>query len=276
VGCTQFDLSRTTGSPGQPPRSGKLCVFDQRRAATWACTPQFKDITLLTCNILTAHAAHCGEIPNMDPLLITIDNALRTLFSKPLPGRSFTGLSPSSLANRETLQLTETEKRLSGALMRVNHVGEVCAQALYASQTLATNSPSLKKVFSEASAEEFDHLAWTEARIDDLLDHKSYLNPLWYMGAFGIGYLAGKIGGDKMSLGFVVETERQVSEHLKGHLSALPANDSVSREIVKQMIIDEEGHAKLALAKGARELPSPIKGLMRFAGKVMTRTAHYL
>jgi ubiquinone biosynthesis monooxygenase Coq7 len=96
------------------------------------------------------------------------------------------------------------------------------------------------------------------------------------MGAFGIGYLAGKIGGDKMSLGFVVETERQVSEHLKGHLSALPANDSVSREIVKQMIIDEEGHAKLALAKGARELPSPIKGLMRFAGKVMTRTAHYL
>jgi len=211
----------------------------------------------------------------MDPLLTSIDNALRTLFSKPLASKSLKH-NPVQTKEEHEKGLTQAEKRLSGALMRVNHVGEVCAQALYASQGLATSNKALKTIFSDASKDEFDHLAWTEGRLDELKDHKSYLNPLWYVGAFGIGYLAGKLGGDKISLGFVAETERQVSEHLRSHLSQLPAGDTKSREIVKQMIVDEEGHAKLAESKGAKELPPPLKLLMRAAGKVMTTTAHYI
>jgi ubiquinone biosynthesis monooxygenase Coq7 len=211
----------------------------------------------------------------MDPLLISIDNALRTLFSRPLASKPLKH-NPDEIRLEHEKDLTQAEQHLSGALMRVNHVGEVCAQALYASQGLATSNKALKTFFNDASKDEFDHLAWTEGRLDELKDHKSYLNPVWYVGAFGIGYLAGKLGGDKMSLGFVAETERQVSEHLRGHLSQLPAGDTSSREIVKQMIVDEEGHAKLAESKGAQELPPPLKLLMRAAGKVMTTTAHYI
>jgi len=160
--------------------------------------------------------------------------------------------------------------------MRVNHVGEVCAQALYASQALATQNKSLKQVFHSASLDEFDHLAWTASRLDELQAHKSYLNPLWYVGAFGIGYVTGKLGGDRLSLGFVVETERQVSEHLRTHLNRLPATDSVSRDVVKQMIVDEEGHAKMAEIRGAQELPPPVKYFMRLMAKVMTTTAHHI
>jgi ubiquinone biosynthesis monooxygenase Coq7 len=219
----------------------------------------------------------------MDPLLISIDNALRTLFATPTASKTVSAgnnaLSQTHVAedaDTAPSPLTREERELSGALMRVNHVGEVCAQALYAAQQMATSSPSLKALFQEASKDEFDHLAWTDTRISELQSHKSYLNPLWYLGAFGIGYLAGKVGGDKISLGFVVETERQVSAHLKSHLDKLPKGDDRSREIVKQMIIDEEGHAKTALSKGARELPPPVKSLMRFAAKVMTQTAHYI
>ena len=211
----------------------------------------------------------------MDSLLISIDNALKTLFSKPVASKSFSPV-PAETDKNDFNNLTSTEKRLSGALMRVNHVGEVCAQALYASQSLATQNESLKKVFHSASLDEFDHLAWTESRLEDLQDHKSYLNPLWYVGAFGIGYLAGKLGGDRLSLGFVVETERQVSEHLKSHLTKLPAGDAVSRNIVKQMITDEEGHAKMAEVRGAQELPPPVKFVMRIAANVMTSTAHHI
>ena len=216
----------------------------------------------------------------MDDLITSLDNALRTLFSKPTQNRSFTApidnLNSSTAIRGTEKNLTEEEKALSGALMRVNHVGEVCAQALYASQGLATNNSSLKATFNEASKDEFDHLAWTEGRITELQSHKSYLNPLWYAGAFGIGYVAGKLGGDKVSLGFVAETERQVTEHLKSHLNKLPKGDLTSREIIKQMITDEEGHAKMAVNRGAKELPAPIKVLMRVAAKVMTSTAHYI
>ena len=240
-------------------------------------------IALWSCNIFIPSFDVCGEILTMDPLLISIDNALRTLFASPTASKSVSegnnALSQTPVAedpDGAPSTLSREERELSSALMRVNHVGEVCAQALYASQQMATSSPGLKALFQEASKDEFDHLAWTDARISELQSHKSYLNPLWYVGAFGIGYLAGKVGGDKISLGFVVETERQVSEHLKSHLNKLPKEDNRSREIVRQMIIDEEGHAKLAQSKGASELPPPIKSLMRVAAKVMTHTAHYI
>jgi ubiquinone biosynthesis monooxygenase Coq7 len=159
--------------------------------------------------------------------------------------------------------------------MRVNHVGEVCAQALYTAQALATRDPQLRRQFENAAAEETDHLAWTAGRLGELGDRPSLLNPLWYAGAFGLGLLAGRLG-DRVSLGFLVETERQVEAHLQSHLDRLPAGDQASRAIVAQMKADEAGHAQQALAAGAMELPAPAKALMRAAAKVMTTTAHYL
>jgi len=159
--------------------------------------------------------------------------------------------------------------------MRVNHVGEVCAQALYTAQALATPDPGLRRHFEQAAAEETDHLAWTADRIAELGDRPSLLNPLWYAGAFGLGLLAGRMG-DRVSLGFVVETERQVEAHLQSHLERLPAGDHASRAIVVQMKNDEAAHAAQALQAGAIELPLPVKGLMRIAAKVMTTTAHYI
>ena len=166
------------------------------------------------------------------------------------------------------------EAREAGALMRVNHVGEVCAQALYASQALATNNPVLRAHFEAAAREETDHLAWTRARLDELGARPSLLNPLWYAGAFGIGLLAGRLGGDRLSLGFVVETERQVEAHLASHMERLPAGDQASRAIVAQMRDEEGRHADEALAAGALPMPQPIRQLMRGAARVMTLTAH--
>jgi ubiquinone biosynthesis monooxygenase Coq7 len=174
----------------------------------------------------------------------------------------------------EPSQLTAAEAREAGALMRVNHVGEVCAQALYASQALATNNPVLRAHFEAAAREETDHLAWTRARLDELGARPSLLNPLWYAGAFGIGLLAGRLGGDRLSLGFVVETERQVEAHLASHMERLPACDQASRAIVAQMRDDEARHADEALAAGALPMPQPIRQLMRGAARVMTLTAH--
>ena len=159
--------------------------------------------------------------------------------------------------------------------MRVNQVGEVCAQALYSAQALVTRDPVLKRRFEAAAREETDHLAWTQQRLAELGAHTSWLNPLWYAGAFGIGLLAGR-AGDSVSLGFVVETERQVEQHLQGHLELLPAADSASRAIVAQMRADESRHAALARSAGAVELPGAVRALMRLAAGVMTRTAHYL
>ena len=157
--------------------------------------------------------------------------------------------------------------------MRVNHVGEVCAQALYAAQALSTRDPALRQQFIAASQEEGDHLAWTRQRLDELGARPSLLNPLWYAGAFGLGLLAGRLG-DKVSLGFLVETERQVEAHLAGHMESLPQGDHESRAIVAQMKDDEARHALEATASGAIDLPAPVKALMGAAAKVMTTVAH--
>jgi ubiquinone biosynthesis monooxygenase Coq7 len=203
----------------------------------------------------------------MDKLLITLDTALRTLFVAPQ------ATQPCPTLAGQSTELSSTEKVHSGALMRVNHVGEVCAQALYTAQAFATKNESLREHFTRASAEETDHLAWTAQRLEELGARQSLLNPLWYAGAFGLGLIAGRLG-DKVSLGFVVETENQVEAHLQSHLSLLPDNDHASRAIVAQMKDDEARHAQEAKEAGAMELPGPIKGLMRVAAKVMTTVAH--
>jgi ubiquinone biosynthesis monooxygenase Coq7 len=203
----------------------------------------------------------------MDLLLSTADAALRTLFATPRASQAC-----PTLALEET-ELSATEKAQSGALMRVNHVGEVCAQALYTAQAFATRNQALRAHFLQASAEETDHLAWTEQRLKELGAHKSILNPLWYGAAFGLGLLAGRLG-DPLSLGFVVETENQVEAHLESHLSLLPANDHASRAIVAQMKDDEARHALDAQTAGAVELPQAVKKLMTVAAKVMTTVAH--
>jgi ubiquinone biosynthesis monooxygenase Coq7 len=204
----------------------------------------------------------------MDTLLITVDRALRTVFARHHACRS----NPSiGIADAP---LRDLEKSEAAALMRVNHVGEVCAQALYTAQALATNNESLRSHLQAACEEETDHLAWTEERLKQLGGRTSLLNPLWYAGAFGIGFVAAKLGGDAMSLGFVVETEKQVETHLQSHMQRLPENDHASRAIVAQMKADEMCHAQEAQAAGAVELPAPIKGLMRVAARVMTSVAH--
>jgi 3-demethoxyubiquinol 3-hydroxylase len=205
----------------------------------------------------------------MDRILGAVDSALKTLFSKQHAAR------PCPVLPGDETQLAPDDRKHAAALMRVNHVGEVCAQALYTAQALATRDPLLRRHFENAAAEETDHLAWTADRLAELGDRPSLLNPLWYAGAFGLGLLAGRLG-DRVSLGFVVETERQVEAHLQGHLDRLPTADHASRAIVVQMKQDEAAHAAQALQSGAKELPAPAKILMRAAAKVMTTTAHYI
>ena len=171
--------------------------------------------------------------------------------------------------------LAPSEARLSGALMRVNHVGEICAQALYEGQAAVARSPEVRAHLLQAADDEADHLAWTKARLDELGDRVSLLNPLWYAGAFAIGVVAGRLG-DRVSLGFVAETEEQVERHLEGHLERLPERDARSRAIVTQMKIDEARHGADALRRGGEPLPMPVGALMRVAAKVMTGTAHYI
>jgi len=205
----------------------------------------------------------------LDTALNAADGALRTLFATPRASRA------CPTVPGEKTELALQDKALSGALMRVNHVGEVCAQALYAAQALGTRDPALREHFLQASREEGDHLAWTKARLDELGARPSLLNPLWYAGAFGLGLVASRLG-DRLSLGFVVETERQVEAHLAGHLERLPQGDHESRAIVAQMKDDEALHAREAEQAGALQLPEPVKALMRSAARVMTTTAHYL
>ena len=207
----------------------------------------------------------------MDRLLTAADSALRTVFARHHANRP----TPMWAAEAPpTVPLSESQKAEAAALMRVNHVGEVCAQALYTAQALATKDHALRQHLTTACNEETDHLAWCEQRLHELGGRPSLLNPLWYAGAFGIGYAAAKLGGDRMSLGFVVETERQVEAHLESHLGLLPANDGPSRAIVAQMKVDEAQHAKDAQHAGAAELPAPFKALMQVAAKVMTTVAH--
>lgn len=205
----------------------------------------------------------------IDALLTTADTALRTLFAPPRAAL------PTPQATRAAGELSEEEKKLAAALMRVNHVGEVCAQALYTAQAFATRNETLRRHFTKACIEETDHLAWTKQRLDELGSRPSLLNPLWYAGAFGIGLLAGRLG-DRVSLGFVVETERQVEAHLMSHMDRLPAGDTASRAIVAQMAEDEVRHAIDAQKAGAMELPEPVKNAMKAAAKVMTTVAHHI
>jgi len=206
----------------------------------------------------------------MDRLIGAADSALRTLFARPRASREM-----PQPATAEGASLSPAEQREAGALMRVNHVGEICAQALYTAQAMATRNPTLRRQFDAAAREETDHLAWTLDRLDALGSRPSLLNPLWYAGAFGLGLVAGRFG-DSVSLGFVVETERQVEAHLEGHMSRLPAADLASRTVVAQMKADEAQHARDAMAAGAVPLPEGVKALMRAAAKVMTTTAHYI
>ncbi|WP_295987737.1 2-polyprenyl-3-methyl-6-methoxy-1,4-benzoquinone monooxygenase [uncultured Variovorax sp.] len=203
----------------------------------------------------------------IDSVLTAADSALRTLFARPHATRALP--APA----RASGELTDAERREAGALMRVNHVGEVCAQALYTAQAAVARDPALRAHFIEAAHEETDHLAWTRQRLDELGARPSVLNPLWYAGAFGLGLVAGRLG-DPLSLGFVAETERQVEAHLDSHLGRLPAGDSASRAVVEQMKVDEARHASQAVDAGAAELPAPAKALMRVASRVMTTLAH--
>ena len=207
----------------------------------------------------------------IDRLLASLGHALVTVAGRPHAGRPCP--QPSNTDPRATETLSDPDKKLAGSLMRVNHVGEVCAQALYQAQALTARSEALRKQMEAAAQEETDHLAWTLQRLDQLGDRPSLLNPLWYAGAFAIGLVAGRLG-DAQSLGFVVETERQVEAHLASHLDRLPAQDEASRAIVAQMKLDEARHADNALTAGAAPMPEPVKWLMKAAAQVMTTTAH--
>ncbi|UJP06102.1 MAG: 2-polyprenyl-3-methyl-6-methoxy-1,4-benzoquinone monooxygenase [Nitrosomonas sp.] len=205
----------------------------------------------------------------IDKLIIGFDSALRTLTT---PAQTVRSVPGSDLPEHE---LTETEKQLTCALMRVNHVGEVCAQALYQGQGLTARNQDVQQTLMKAAREETEHLAWTERRIAELGGRKSLLNPLWYGSSFTIGVVAG-ILGDKWNLGFLAETENQVGAHLESHLERLPANDAKSRAIVTQMKIDEASHATMALSHGATELPLPVKFAMKLSSQVMTKTAYWI
>ncbi|HEX4233327.1 MAG TPA: 2-polyprenyl-3-methyl-6-methoxy-1,4-benzoquinone monooxygenase [Caldimonas sp.] len=204
-----------------------------------------------------------------DRVLAALDHGLRALTTTPQAAR------PKPVATVPGDPLDDAERREAGAMMRVNHVGEICAQALYSAQALAATDQQLRRQFQQAADEETDHLAWTAERLRELGARPSLLNPLWYAGAFAIGLVAAR-AGDASSLGFLVETERQVERHLDGHLDRLPAADLSSRAIVAQMKDDEAGHAMAAERAGARPVPTPIRWAMRAAARVMTTAARYV
>jgi ubiquinone biosynthesis monooxygenase Coq7 len=203
----------------------------------------------------------------LDSLILGFDRTLRTLTGVASSGRPLPGA-----AMPET-DLSAPERRHAAGLMRVNHTGEVCAQALYAAQALVARDPSIRERFAQAAREEEEHLAWTRTRLAELDSRPSLLNPLWYAGSFAIGIAAG-MAGDDVNLGFVVETERQVEEHLSGHMDRLPESDAKSRAIVSQMRDDEARHGAMAQAAGAVPLPLPVRGLMRVAADVMRAVAY--
>ncbi len=205
-----------------------------------------------------------------DRLLGQLDQAVRTVAGPtPRAERANPGASASEAA------LADDERILAGRLMRINHAGEVAAQALYQSQALTARQPQLREAMQHAAREENDHLAWTEERISELGTHTSYLGPFWYAGSFAIGALAG-LAGDRWNLGFVAETEHQVVRHLDDHLSQLPRHDVRSRRILEQMRDDELHHATTAMKAGAHRLPEPVKVVMRLTSKAMTRTAYWI
>jgi ubiquinone biosynthesis monooxygenase Coq7 len=198
-----------------------------------------------------------------------IDQALRTVFTKAPTARTMPG------EGLPEADLTEPERNHVAALMRINHVGEVCAQALYAGQAFTAREGTVRAALEHAAWEETEHLNWTERRIEELGGRKSLLNPLWYAGAWTMGAIAGRLG-DPVSLGFVAETERQVEAHLDSHMSQLPPVDLRSQAIIDQMKADEISHAQTALSLGAAELPLMAKGAMKVAARVMTKTAYWV
>lgn len=210
------------------------------------------------------------EYSTLDRLLMAIDDGVRTVFGRP----PSTGRAAPDTGIAET-PLSDSDRRVSEGLMRVNHTGEICAQALYSAQALTARNPEVRQRMQRAAAEENDHLIWCESRVHELGGHLSYLNPVWYAGSFAIGALAG-LAGDRWNLGFVVETERQVEGHLDEHLQRLPGEDAKSRAIVAQMRIDEGNHAEMAQRAGAVDLPIPVKRLMKLQSKVMTTVAYWI
>ena len=205
----------------------------------------------------------------LDALIIEFDTGLRTLLAKP---RSVRAHPDVDIAETD---LSKAEKTLSSALMRVNHTGEVCAQALYSGQALTAHRPETTAALKQAAFEETEHLAWCETRIKQLGGHTSLLNPLFYAGSFTMGVIAGVLG-DKWNLGFLAETEKQVEAHLASHLDKLPETDKKTRKIIEQMQLDEAKHANVARQQGAAELPAPVKFLMKQGSKLMTTSAYYL
>ena len=210
------------------------------------------------------------ELTLIDHVLDQLDRGLRAVHAG-APGTR----RPSPATGIPEGDLNEQERRHAAALMRVNHAGEIAAQALYNGQALAAREPEVRARLAQSAAEETDHLAWCRERMEELGQHTSRLGPFWYWGAFAIGLGAG-LAGDRWSLGFIKETEDQVVRHLEGHLQALPAGDARSRAIVQQMIEDETHHGEQAMAHGGVPLPAPVRGLMRLAARVMTTTAYRL
>jgi 3-demethoxyubiquinol 3-hydroxylase len=206
---------------------------------------------------------------NLDRMIVEFDKGLRTLFSQAHSARAYPD------ANVPETPMDEAERKKAAALMRVNHSGEICAQALYQGQALTARDPVVQQKLQQAAQEETEHLAWTAKRVHELGGHLSLLNPFWYTASLAIGAVAGLLG-DRWNLGFLAETERQVGDHLQSHLDRLPPHDEKSRAIVVQMYTDEVGHADMARSLGGAELPQPVQLAMKLNGKVMTSTSYWV
>jgi len=208
------------------------------------------------------------HLSRIDYVCLAIDHGLRTLFQLPT-----TALRDNPAAGKDEADLSAQEQQHVSALMRVNHAGEVCAQALYLGQAITARNTTIRESLYRSALEESDHLAWCQQRLDALNNHTSYLNPVWYLGSLGIGIMVG-LTGDRWNLGFLAETEEQVSAHLERHLQQLPKADEKSRAIVAQMQKDEQEHADTAYRLGAASLPLPARFVMKMASRVMTTLAH--
>lgn len=206
---------------------------------------------------------------NLDKLIIEFDKGLRTLAARAHTTRDYPD------AGLPDAELSDAEKRHAAALMRINHTGEICAQALYQGQALTAHDPAVQEKLQQAAQEETEHLAWTSKRVHELGSHLSVLNPLYYTGSLALGAAAGLLG-DRWNLGFLAETEHQVGGHLQSHLDRLPPQDEKSRAVVQQMYVDETRHSEMAKELGGAELPLPVKLLMRATSKVMTRTVYWV
>jgi 3-demethoxyubiquinol 3-hydroxylase len=209
------------------------------------------------------------KLPNLDKLIVEFDKGLRTLFSRAQSVRPFPD------AELPEAELSEGEKKHAASLMRINHTGEICAQALYQGQALTARDAKVQEKLMQASQEETEHLAWTSKRVHELGSHLSLLNPLWYTGSLALGAFAGLLG-DKWNLGFLAETEHQVGGHLQSHLASLPQQDEKSRAVVLQMYVDEMRHSEMAKELGGAELPLPVKLAMKATSKIMTKTVYWV